>query len=88
MALDKVVDSAVLDAGMLSVADAIRAKTGDAKPLVWPDGFSAAISGIKTGDGGGGVSLDSVVVFVGDYYADELTVDIGALDKYERTIVT
>lgn len=52
MALDKVVDSAALDAGMLSVADAIRAKAGTTEPLAWPDGFAAAISGIETGGGG------------------------------------
>ena len=39
MALDKVVDSAVLDAGMKSVADAIRAKAGTTDLLAWPDGF-------------------------------------------------
>ena len=52
MAIDKAVDSAALDAGMLSVADAIRAKAGTTEPLAWPDGFAAAISGIETGGGG------------------------------------
>ena len=51
MALDKVVDSAVLDAGMKSVADAIRAKTGTTDLLAWPDGFKAAVEGIQTGGG-------------------------------------
>ena len=50
MALDKVIDSAVLDAGMTSVANAIRAKTGNADLLAWPDGFKSAIAGIETGD--------------------------------------
>ena len=49
MALDKVVDSAALDAGMKSVADAIRAKTGTTDLLAWPDGFKAAVEGIQTG---------------------------------------
>ena len=49
MALDKVVDSAVLDAGMKSVADAIRAKTGTTDLLAWPDGFKSAVDGIQTG---------------------------------------
>ena len=53
MALDKVVDSAVLDAGMKSVADAIRAKAGTTDLLAWPDGFKAAVEGIQTGGGGG-----------------------------------
>ena len=44
MAIDKAVDSAALDAGMTSVADAIRAKAGTTEPLAWPDGFTAAIS--------------------------------------------
>ena len=52
MALDKVIDSAALDAGMTSVADAIRAKAGTTEPLAWPDGFITAISGIETGGGG------------------------------------
>ena len=52
MALDKVVDSAELDAGMTAVADVIRAKAGTTEPLAWPDGFRAAISGIETGGGG------------------------------------
>ena len=51
MAFDKVVDSAVLDAGMKSVADAIRAKTGTTDLLAWPDGFKAAVEGIQTGGG-------------------------------------
>ena len=33
MALDKVIDSAELDAGMTSVADTIRAKAGTIEPL-------------------------------------------------------
>lgn len=57
MALDKVVDSAVLDAGMTSVANAIRAKTGNADMLVWPDGFMAAIEAIS-GGGGTGLAYD------------------------------
>ena len=51
MAFDKVVDSAALDAGMKSVADAIRAKTGTTDLLAWPDGFKAAVEGIQTGGG-------------------------------------
>ena len=51
MALDKVVDSAVLDAGMKSVADSIRAKAGTTDLLEWPDGFKAAVEGIQTGGG-------------------------------------
>lgn len=51
MAFDKVVDSSSLDAGMTSVADAIRAKAGTTDKLVWPDGFKAAIEAISGGGG-------------------------------------
>lgn len=49
MAIDKVVDSAVLDADMKSVADDIRAKAGTTDLLAWPDGFAEAIRNIQTG---------------------------------------
>lgn len=62
MALDKVVDSAALDAGMISVADAIRAKTGNADLLAWPDEFAAAIAGILSGGGGSGVTVTEYIV--------------------------
>lgn len=51
MALDKVVDSAALDAGMTAVADVIRAKAGTTEPLAWPDGFKAAVEAISGGGG-------------------------------------
>lgn len=69
MALDKVVDSAALNAGMTSVADAIRAKTGKADMLAWPDGFTAAIAEI-TGGGGTGLAYDmGEFVFDADFTA-------------------
>lgn len=86
MALDKVVDSAALDAGMTSVANAIRAKGGTAEPLAWPGGFAAAIAAIEIGTGG--VSLADVDVYVADFYADEVAVTAGALDVYKRIIVS
>lgn len=52
MALDKAVDSAVLNAGMTAVADVIRAKAGTTEPLAWPDGFKAAIEAISGGIAG------------------------------------
>lgn len=39
---------------MTKVASAIRAKAGTTEPLVWPDGFKAAIEAIS---GGGGTGL-------------------------------
>ena len=69
MALDKVVDSAVLDAGMKSVADAIRAKAGTTDLLAWPDGFKSAVEGIQTG-GGGGTTSDAAMKDVNFYDYD------------------
>ena len=69
MALDKVVDSAMLDAGMKSVADAIRAKAGTTDMLAWPDGFKAAVDGIQTG-GGGGTTSDVAMKDVNFYDYD------------------
>lgn len=46
MAFDKVVDSAVLNNGLTAIADAIRAKSGKAEMLRFPDGFEEAILGI------------------------------------------
>ena len=63
MALDKVVDSAVLDAGMTVVADAIRAKAGITDQLVWPEGFKTAVDGIQTGGGSTSNPLDPVEVY-------------------------
>lgn len=57
MALDKVVDSAALDAEMTSVANAIRAKTGKPDVLAWPNGFLAAIAEIA-GGGSAGLAYD------------------------------
>lgn len=71
MALDKVVDSAALDAEMTSVANAIRAKTGKPDVLAWPNGFLAAIAGI-TGGGGAGLAYD-----MGEFVLDA---DTKALD--------
>ncbi len=49
MAYDKVVDSTQLDAGLKSIADAIRAKGKTSASLTFPDGFSSAVTAIKTG---------------------------------------
>ena len=75
MAIDKAVDSAALDAGMLSVADAIRAKAGTTEPLAWPDGFAAAISGIETG---GGDSAGSVI----DKSVTSITSNVAEVGQY------
>lgn len=58
MAIDKAVDSAVLDAGLKATANAIRGKTGDSALIEWKnaDGFKDAVDAIPAGGGstGGG----------------------------------
>lgn len=49
MALDKLVDSAQLDADLEDVADAIRAKSGGSGQLAFPAGFISEIQSISTG---------------------------------------
>lgn len=51
MALDKVIDSAKLDADLTSIADAIREKAGVSDSFAFPDGFVEAVSGISAGGG-------------------------------------
>lgn len=53
MAVDKLVDSAQLDADLASVAAAIRTKGGTSAQLTFPSGFVSAIQAIPTGGGGG-----------------------------------
>ena len=53
MALDKVVDSAVLDAGLKQIADAIRGKGGTSDSLAFPSAMAEAIAAIQAGGGGG-----------------------------------
>jgi hypothetical protein len=47
---------------MTQVADAIRAKGGTTEPLVWPNGFSAAVEGIQAGGGGDAEAMLAGVV--------------------------
>lgn len=51
MAIDKLVDSAQLDADLASVANAIRTKGGTSAQLAFPAGFVQAIGEIETGGG-------------------------------------
>ena len=70
------------------IADRIRAKTGGTDPIVWDaaKGFGDAVDTIQAG---GGVDLAAVEVYVADFTAPgELTVSIGALDKYERVVMS
>lgn len=47
MALDKAIDSAVLDSGLTSVANAIRNKGGTSEVLEFPAGFVSAVNAIS-----------------------------------------
>ena len=58
MAIDKLVDSAQLDADLTSVANAIRTKGGTSAQLSFPSGFVSAINAIQTG--GGGITADQI----------------------------
>lgn len=49
MAVDKLVDSAVLDANLKAVANAIRTKGGTSAQLAFPAGFVSAVQAIPTG---------------------------------------
>ena len=76
MTLDKVVDSAALDAGMSLVADAIRAKAGTTDPLAWPDGFKAAVEGIQAGEDN--TVLDALISgSIDGYYSNDRVTEIG-----------
>lgn len=49
MAVDKLVDSTVLDAGLTTIANAIRAKGGSSDLLSFPNGMAASIAEIPAG---------------------------------------
>lgn len=66
MALDKLVDSTLLDNGLTSIANAIRAKGGTSAALTYPTGFVTAIENIPTGDSGGNSGTGYDVVFYDD----------------------
>lgn len=79
MALDKVIDSAELDAGMTATANAIREKTGSTDPIVWDTskGFKSAVEGIQTGGGGGADVARSILDKSITEYSDSDIVKIG-----------
>lgn len=49
MAVDKLVDSAQLDSGLTSIANAIRTKGGTSAQMAFPAGFVSAVQAIPTG---------------------------------------
>jgi hypothetical protein len=62
MAVDKLVDSAQLNADLTSVANAIRTKGGTSAQLAFPAGFVSAIDAIPTGGGGATVASGTVTL--------------------------
>lgn len=83
MAVDKLVDSTQLDTDLTSVANAIRTKGGTSSQLAFPSGFVSAVQAIPTG---GPADFTDIVVYVGDYTNDPITVTLGSVDKYYRRI--
>lgn len=69
MANLKVVDADVLDANLTSVADSIRAKTGSADTLAFPEGFVSAVESIESG-GGADEALAEVEYKLSNGYKD------------------
>ena len=51
MAIDKAVDSSVLEAGLTTIANAIREKGGTSETLAFPDAMAEAIAAIEAGGG-------------------------------------
>lgn len=74
MAVDKLVDSAQLDADLATVANAIRAKGGTSGSLAFPAGFASAIAAIPTG--GGGVQNCIIGEFTGTSKGAALSIDL------------
>lgn len=61
----KLVNATSLDAGLTSIADAIRTKGGTSADLAFPEGFVSAVEAIPTGGSGGAVLVASGT-FVGN----------------------
>lgn len=87
MALDKLVDSALLDASLEDVADAIRAKGGTSASLSFPVDFVNAIDAIETGGGGsGGLSLIKTITLEQDVNSVSTAFD-SALAAYDFVVI-
>lgn len=72
MALDKVIDSAQLDADLTAVADAIRTKGGTTGELEFPSGFVSAVEGIQAGGGGDDVARSILDGSITEFTDNEL----------------
>lgn len=76
MAYDKVVDSAQLNAGLTTIANAIREKAGVSDNFTFPSGFAAAIAAIEAGGGGGGL-IGNYGEVIPASATDEITIEHG-----------
>lgn len=77
MAVDKLVDSAQLNADLTSVANAIRTKGGTSASLAFPAGFVSAVNAIPTGGGD-----------LPDIYREVEYINTGNGDPYIKTNYT
>lgn len=72
----------VEEESLTAVADAIRAKTGESEVLTFPDGFSAAIAGIK-----GSVDLSGVTAEDSDVVAGKVFMGSDGTEKTGTLVV-
>ena len=87
MAIDKAVDSAVLESNLTAVADAIRAKTGGSDPLAFPSGMVDAIAGITSGGGAELPTAKLLCTLATDMNVKELLTAHPVPVEYEKCIV-
>lgn len=76
MAYDKVVDSSVLNAGLKTIADAIREKAGTSDSLAFPTAMAEAIAAIEAGGGGLSIASGSFKP-ASNVYSYEITHNLG-----------
>jgi len=95
MAVDKLVDSAQLDADLTSVANAIRTKGGTSSQMAFPAGFVSAVQAIPTGITPTGTKAISITQNgtttedVTNYASAEITVNVsggGSDENFEKLL--
>lgn len=76
MAVDKLVDSAQLNADLTSVANAIRTKGGTSAQMAFPAGFVSAVEAIPSGGGTGTIEINTNGTYdVSNYATAEVEVE-------------
>lgn len=83
MAVDKLVDSAQLDADLTSVANAIRTKGGTSAQMAFPSGFVSAIDQIPVGSG----DLLDQLLLTENKFSFKVDIPDNAFDTYSMFIV-